>query len=340
MPALELRSKPSKRADSPEVAKRSRPSKRADTQTVEKRSRPSKRADTPTVEKRSRPSKRADTPTVERRSRPSKRADTPTVERRSRPSKRADTPTVEKRSRPSKRADAVAVEKRSRPSKRATPAAVEKRGKPSKRAETPTIEKRGKPSKRAETPTIEKRGKPSKRAETPTVEKRSKPSKRAEAEVFHAQNWQLNSGRLEVRWACNDSIVGYVANNPTGGSFGVNDVMLPGEDDLYVEYFDSNLMVMNPEFPPPYFVGGGDAASSVHDCSSKIRFGAVELGSSSAVWTLDAMSGELSAILINQDGSEDKPSLVYDPAHNVLSFTHDVNRNRMTEHPVYIYLSD
>jgi hypothetical protein len=42
----------------------------------------------------------------------------------------------------------------------------------------------------------------------------------------------------------------------------------------------------------------------------------------------------LLAILINQDGSEDKPSLVYDPAHNVLSFTHDVNRNRMTEHPV------
>lgn len=40
------------------------------------------------------------------------------------------------------------------------------------------------------------------------------------------------------------------------------------------------------------------------------------------------------ATLINQDGSEDMPSLVYDPAHNVLSFTHDVNRNSMTEHLV------
>jgi hypothetical protein len=325
MPALELRSKPSKRADSAVVAKRGKPSKRADTPTVEKRGKPSKRADTPTVEKRGRPSKRADTPTVEKRGRPSKRADTPTVEKRGRPSKRAETPTIEKRGRPSKRAD--------------TPT-IEKRGRPSKRAETPTIEKRGRPSKRAETPTIEKRGKPSKRAETPTVEKRGKPSKRAEAEVFHGQNWQLNSGRLEVRWACNDSIVGYVANNPSGGSFGVNDVMLPGEDDLYVEYFDSNIMVMNPEFPPPYFVGGGDAASSVHDCSGKIRFGAVELGSSSAVWTLDPMSGALSATLINQDGSKDMPSLVYNPAHNVLSFTHDVNRNSNAEHSVYIYLSD
>ncbi|KAF8493038.1 hypothetical protein F5888DRAFT_1856170 [Russula emetica] len=315
-PALELRSKPSKRADSPAIEKRSRPSKRADI-TVERRSRPSKRApkpskraDTPTVEKRSRPSKRADTPTVERRSRPSKRADTPTVEKRSRPSKRAETPTIEKRTRPSKRADTVAVEKRAKPSKRATPATVEKRTKPSKRA-TPA-----------------------------TVEKRTKPSKRAEAEDFPAQHWQLTSGRLEVRWANNDSIAGYVANNPTGGSFGLNDAMCPGQDNLYVEFFDSNIMVMNPEFPPPYFVGGGDAASSVHDCSNKIRFGSVELGSSSAVWNLDPMSGALNATLVNQDGSEDKPSLVFDPAHNVLSFTHDVNRNPMAEHPVYIYLSD
>ena len=40
------------------------------------------------------------------------------------------------------------------------------------------------------------------------------------------------------------------------------------------------------------------------------------------------------ATLINQDGSEDKPSLVYDPAHNLLSFTHDVTRNPSSEQPV------
>ena len=40
------------------------------------------------------------------------------------------------------------------------------------------------------------------------------------------------------------------------------------------------------------------------------------------------------ATLTNQDGSEDKPSLVYDPEHNVLSFTHDANRNPASEHPV------
>lgn len=47
-----------------------------------------------------------------------------------------------------------------------------------------------------------------------------------------------------MRWACNSSIAGYVANNPSGGSFGLNVEMIPGEDDLYVEFFDSNLMVM------------------------------------------------------------------------------------------------
>jgi hypothetical protein len=337
MPALELRSKPSKRADSVDVAKRGKPSKRADSVEVAKRGKPSKA------------SKRATPATVEKRGKPSKRADSAEIAKRGKPSKRATPAIVEKRGKPSKRADSVEIAKRGKPSKRATPATVEKRGKPSKRAESPTVEKRGKPSKRAESPTVEKRGRPSKRAETPTVEKRGKPSKRAtpetvekraEAEVFHAQNWQLSSGRLEVRWACNDSIAGYVANNPTGGSFGLNNVMLPGEDDLYVEYFDSNLMVMNPEFPPPYFVGGGDAASSVHDCSNKIRFGTVDLGSSSAVWTLDPMCGALNATLTNQDGSEDKPSLVYDPEHNVLSFTHDANRNPASEHPVYIFLSD
>jgi hypothetical protein len=323
-PTIEERGHPSKRALMPALELRSHPSKRADT-TVEKRSHPSKRADT-TVEKRSHPSKRADR-TAEKRSHPSKRADT-TVEKRSHPSKRAGT-TAEKRSHPSKRADST-VERRSHPSKRAD-TTVERRSHPSKRADT-TVEKRSHPSKRADA-TVEKRSHPSKRAETEIVEKR------AEAEVFHAQYWQLTSGRLEVRWAGNDSIAGYVANNPTGGSFGLNDGMLPGEDDLYVEYFDSNLMVMNPEFPPPYFVGGGDEASSVHDCSGKIRFGAVELGSSSAVWTLDPMTGALNATLTNQDGSEDQPSLVFDSGHNVLNFAHDVNRIPTSE-PVYIYLSD
>jgi hypothetical protein len=141
-----------------------------------------------------------------------------------------------------------------------------------------------------------------------------------------------------VRWNNNNSIAGYISNNPTGGSFGLNDVSCHGEDDLYVEFFESNLMVMNAEFPPPYFVGGGDESSAVHDCSEKIRFGTVELGPSSAVWTLNPMTGELTATLINQRGSQDKPSLVYDSARNVLSFTHD--RHTMREHAVSIYLSD
>ena len=40
------------------------------------------------------------------------------------------------------------------------------------------------------------------------------------------------------------------------------------------------------------------------------------------------------ATLTNQDGSEDRPSLVFDSARNVLSFTHDVNRSPATELPV------
>jgi hypothetical protein len=271
-----------------------------------------------------------------KRSGPSKRATPAEFVKRSGPSKRPTPAEVEKRSGPSKRATPAEVEKRSGPSKRATPAQVEKRTGPSKRATPAEVEKRSGPSKRATPVEVEKRTGPSKRATPVEVEKRAGPSKRAEAEVFQAPHWQFNSGRLEVRWASNGSIAGYVANNADGGSFGLNDAMLPGENDLYVEYFESTLMVLNPEFPPPYFVGGGDELS-VHDCLNKIRFGAVELGPSSAVWTLDPMSGALTATLINQDGSEEEPSLVYDPVQNVLSFTHDVNP---TEHAVDIYLSD
>jgi hypothetical protein len=43
------------------------------------------------------------------------------------------------------------------------------------------------------------------------------------------------------------SHVGFMAR------FGVNDVMLPGEDDLYVEYFDSNIMVMVRGYGSPRF---------------------------------------------------------------------------------------
>jgi len=79
----------------------------------------------------------------------------------------------------------------------------------------------------------------------------------------------------------------------------------------------------------------------------------IRFPASSAVWTLDPMSGALNgeflshlpiqtnseiapflATLTNQDGSEDKPSLVFDPVHNVLSFTHDVKRNPIMEQPV------
>jgi hypothetical protein len=326
---VERRNHPSKRADAT-VEKRNHPSKRADT-TVEKRNHPSKRADASVV-KRNHPSKRADS-TVVKRNHPSKRADA-TVVRRTQPSKRADA-TVVKRTQPSKRAD-VTVERRNHPSKRAD-ATVEKRNHPSKRADA-TVEKRTQPSKRSDA-TVVKRTQPSKRADA-TVEKRTQPSKRAEVEeVFETQQWEpLTSGRLEVRWVGNNSIAGYVANNANGGSFGLNPPLCHGGDDLYVEYFNLNLMVMNPEFPPPYFVGGGDESSAVHDCSDKIRFGTVELGSSSAVWTVDPMSGKLTATLINQDGSEDQPSLVYDSVHNVLSFTHHVNP--MTEHVVSIFLSD
>ncbi|KAF8470305.1 hypothetical protein DFH94DRAFT_772236 [Russula ochroleuca] len=145
---------------------------------------------------------------------------------------------------------------------------------------------------------------------------------------------QSYSGRLEVRWATNGSVAGYVANNPTGGSFGLNDPMLFG-DDLYVEYMDSVLMVVNPEFAPPHFVGG----SAGPDCSSKVQFANVEPGPFTAFWTLNPLSGALNATWIKHDGSENKPSLAYNPAENVLSFTGHFT-SPSTEYPVYIYLSD
>jgi hypothetical protein len=153
---------------------------------------------------------------------------------------------------------------------------------------------------------------------------------------------QQYSGRLEVRWASNGTVAGYVANNPTGGSFGLNDPTLFGGDQLYVEYFESNLMAVNPEFPPPYFVGGSGALPLAHGClNNKIQFANVEAGPSSAIWTLNSLSGALTASWINEDGSEDKPSLAYDPAQNVLSFIAPSDMNNLpTEYPVYFYLSD
>jgi len=100
--------------------------------------------------------------------------------------------------------------------------------------------------------------------------------------------------------------------------------------------FDSNILVLNPEFPSPYFVGG----SGAHGCSNnlKVQFANVESGPSSAIWTLDPFSGALNATWTNQDGNENKPSLAYNPAENVLSFTGDFTAP--TEYPVYIFLSD
>jgi len=107
-----------------------------------------------------------------------------------------------------------------------------------------------------------------------------------------------------------------------------------GADDLYVEYFDSNLLVMNPEFPSPYFVGGNGG----HGCSkSLVQIANVQPGPSSAIWTLNPFTRALTATLTNQDGSEEKASLVYDPARNVLSFAGQFSP---TEYTVYIYLSD
>jgi hypothetical protein len=150
---------------------------------------------------------------------------------------------------------------------------------------------------------------------------------------------QAYAGRLEVRWATNSSVAGYIANNAIGGSFGLNNPREFGADDLFVEYFKSDLLALNPEFPTPYFVGG--ALSMAPGCANKLQLANVHLGPSSAIWTLNPLSGALNATLTNQDGSEYKPSLAYDPAQNVLSFTASFEMHgSATEYPVYIYLSD
>jgi hypothetical protein len=152
---------------------------------------------------------------------------------------------------------------------------------------------------------------------------------------------QAYAGRLEVRWASNSSVAGYIANNAIGGSFGLNEPMEFGADDLYVEYFKSDLLALNPEFPAPYFVGGSLAHAATPGCSNKVQLANVHLGPFSAIWTLNPLSGALNATLTNQDGSEHRPSLAYDPAQNVLSFTASSDlHSSPTEYPVYIYLSD
>ncbi|KAI0259404.1 hypothetical protein BC834DRAFT_906271 [Gloeopeniophorella convolvens] len=134
------------------------------------------------------------------------------------------------------------------------------------------------------------------------------------------------SGRLEVRWAVNGSVAGYIANNATAGPIGLNlnpDPNQLPDCDLHVEYSDSSLVALDAKFPAPFYVGGNGTLPLAAGSPNTIEFINVEAGPWAAVWALDWNTGVLNATWTNPDGSKDQPSLAYDPALNALNFTGD-----------------
>ncbi|KAH8989450.1 hypothetical protein EDB92DRAFT_1947404 [Lactarius akahatsu] len=131
------------------------------------------------------------------------------------------------------------------------------------------------------------------------------------------------TGRLEVRQADGGAVLGYVANDPSRGPVGLNlnTDLNPAYTDLDVTFSGSDLLSQDPAFETPYYIGGlGKNALSPQNTNT-IKFINVHAGPYAAIWSLDTTSGALNATWTNPDGTEVKPTLIYDAGSNVLSFT-------------------
>ncbi|KAI9451504.1 hypothetical protein BJY52DRAFT_1190941 [Lactarius psammicola] len=150
------------------------------------------------------------------------------------------------------------------------------------------------------------------------------------------------TGRLEVRWAANNTRVGYVANDPNLGPIGLNldSAPNPADLDLTVEFSGSKILAQDPEFDAPYYIGGYGASPLLPQRLSTIEFINVHAGHA-AIWTLDSTSGALNATWTNPDNTTVRPTLIYDPGLNALNFTSNPNGlyNFYFQVPVTIFLS-
>ncbi|KAH9043985.1 hypothetical protein EDB84DRAFT_1471209 [Lactarius hengduanensis] len=131
------------------------------------------------------------------------------------------------------------------------------------------------------------------------------------------------TGRLEVRRADSGAVLGHVANDPNRGPVGLNLYTEgdPAYTDLDVKFSDSDLLSLDPAFDTPYYIGGFGTHPLSPKNTNTIQFINVNAGPDAAIWSLDTTSGALNATWTNPDGTQVKPTLIYDAGSNVLSFT-------------------
>ncbi|KAH8978005.1 hypothetical protein EDB86DRAFT_991792 [Lactarius hatsudake] len=150
-------------------------------------------------------------------------------------------------------------------------------------------------------------------------------------------------GRLEVRYASDNTRLGYVANDASYGPIGLNldTGHNPAIPDLVVEFSGSTLLAQNPEFDAPYYIGGYGALPLSPQTLNTIEFINVDTGPDAAIWSLDLTSGALNATWTNPDKSTAQPTLIYDSELNALNFTSNptVLYNFYYQIPVTIFLS-
>jgi len=153
---------------------------------------------------------------------------------------------------------------------------------------------------------------------------------------------QSDLGRIKVQCATTGALLGYVNNPSTGGSFGINDALTPADDDLFVEFSGASLLVTNPNFPAPFYIGGSGSAQLEPNDATTIQFTNVRAGSTAAIWSLDPSTGALTATWTNPDGSTDPSTVVYDTLNNVFSLTGDpaaISNSDSAIIPVNIFLT-
>ncbi|KAI9458349.1 hypothetical protein BJY52DRAFT_1186839 [Lactarius psammicola] len=162
-------------------------------------------------------------------------------------------------------------------------------------------------------------------------------------QVSQPSSSAVQTGRLEVRWAVDGTILGHVSNDPIRGPIGLNLESGPNlaVGDLTVAFSDSSLLTQDPIFAAPYYIGGSGTNPLSPQNSNTVQFINVAAGPNADIWTLDTKSGALNATWINPDNTKIQPTLIYNAGSNVLSFTANplALYNSELQMPVTIFLS-
>jgi len=142
------------------------------------------------------------------------------------------------------------------------------------------------------------------------------------------------SGRIEVRAADDDSVIGYVVKAPDGGALELDNPDYPGHKDLHVEYSDSSLKITDDGFDGSPYIGGDGHDILKHGSSATISCANVPSGQSATIWDFDVDTQELYILSwTNEDGSSVQPDIVYHRDQNRLVFAGDADELPDSEDP-------